>query len=136
MKLNSLRAFLVLIYCVVLGACASVTVAPDQCPEGTQKLEGCPPIGAIDDSEIAELYAQRTWTHHKELDGDPIEYGRDARIPINHARAKFIGSTDEDGLVSLAAEYAMQCLMGTETGDKSSHCPLEIGEDCYRKYRT
>ena len=107
MKLTSLRAFLVLIYCVVLGACASVTVAPDQCPEGTQKLDGCPPIGAIDDGKIAELYAQRTWTHHKELDKDPIEYGRDARIPINHARAKFIGSTDEDGLVSLAAKLHM-----------------------------
>jgi phosphatidylserine/phosphatidylglycerophosphate/cardiolipin synthase-like enzyme len=107
MKPTRLRPSLILVYCVFLSACASVDVAYDQCPEGTQKLAGCPPVGAIDDDAIAELYADRTWTPAKDLPEDPVEYGRDADIPINDARAKFIGSTDEDGLVSLAAKIHM-----------------------------
>ncbi len=90
-----------------LYACAAVTIKPEGCPEGTQKLEGCPPIGAINDARIAEIYAERTWRSSNELDVDPIEYGRDAKVPINHAQAKFIGSTDEDGLISLAAKLHM-----------------------------
>jgi len=102
-----LRTVTILTLIAVLSACASVTVKPEDCPAGTQKLEGCPPIGAVDDAKIAEIYAQRTWKSSKELDADPVEYGRDAEIPINRAKAKFIGSTDEDGLVSLAAKLHM-----------------------------
>jgi len=47
------------------------------------------------------------WRSAAELDEDPIEVGRDAKIPINHARAKFIGSTNEGGLTSLAAKIYM-----------------------------
>ena len=90
-----------------LIGCASVEIAPDACPAGTQKLPGCPPLGAIDDEAIADLYDLRTYKSSKELDEDPIEYGRDARIPINNGRAKFIGSSDEDGLRSLAAKLYM-----------------------------
>ena len=89
---------------VGLSACVSTQVKPEDCPAGTQKLDGCPPIGAVDDPDIGKLYHSRTWRTAAELDDDPVEYGRDAKIPINHARAKFIGSTDEGGLVSLAAK--------------------------------
>jgi phosphatidylserine/phosphatidylglycerophosphate/cardiolipin synthase-like enzyme len=102
-----LRLFAVLVLAAGLGACASVTIKPEDCPAGTQKLEGCPPLGAIDDAQIAELHADRTWTSSKELEEDPIEYGRDAKVPVNRAQAKFIGSTDEDGLISLAAKLHM-----------------------------
>jgi len=104
---NRLRLFAVIALVAGLGACATVTIKPEDCPAGTQKLEGCPPIGAIDDAQIAEIYADRTWVSSRDLDEDPIEYGRDAEVPINRAQAKFIGSTDEDGLVSLAAKIHM-----------------------------
>ena len=102
-----IRLFALLALMAGLYACAAVTIKPEGCPEGTQKLEGCPPIGAINDARIAEIYAERTWRSSNELDVDPIEYGRDAKVPINHAQAKFIGSTDEDGLISLAAKLHM-----------------------------
>jgi phosphatidylserine/phosphatidylglycerophosphate/cardiolipin synthase-like enzyme len=89
---------------VGLSACVSTQVKPEDCPAGTQQLDGCPPIGAVDDPDIGKLYHSRTWRAADELDDDPVEYGRNAKIPINHARAKFIGSTDEGGLVSLAAK--------------------------------
>lgn len=87
-----------------VSACASYQIAPDDCPPGTQNLEGCPPLGAIADAEIAALYAERAWVKPSELDIDPVELGSNAKIPINNVRAKFIGSTDAGGLTSLAAK--------------------------------
>jgi putative cardiolipin synthase len=87
-----------------LSACTSVGVKPEDCPAGTQQLDNCPPLVAVADPDIGKLYESRGWLRGAELDIDPIEAGRDAKIPINHARAKFIGSTDEGGLTSLAAK--------------------------------
>jgi phosphatidylserine/phosphatidylglycerophosphate/cardiolipin synthase-like enzyme len=98
------RIVLLLAILGLLSACGSVEVKPVDCPSGTQKLEGCPPLGAIDDPDIGKLYDSRAWQKVASLDIDPVEFGRDAKIPINHARAKFIGSTDEGGLTSLAAK--------------------------------
>lgn len=107
MPLKWIKPFVLITLAFWLCACASVTIKPEDCPEGTQKLQGCPPIGAVDDPQIAEIYKERTWRSSKELDADPVEFGRDAEVPINYAQAKFIGSTDEDGLVSLAAKLHM-----------------------------
>lgn len=93
-----------MIWLAGLSACVSIEIAPDDCPPGTQKLAGCPPVGAVTDEFIGDLYARRAWVEPSELTIDPIALGRDAKIPINKARAKFIGSTDVDGLNSLAAK--------------------------------
>ena len=90
-----------------VSACVSNQVKPEDCPAGTQQLEGCPPLGAIEDADVRELYESRSWRTAKELEEDPVEFGRDAKIPINRARTKFIGSTDEGGLTSLAAKIHM-----------------------------
>jgi hypothetical protein len=58
----------------------------------------------VDDPIVAELYADRTWVSPSDLDIDPIEWGANAEIPINSARAKFIRSDDLGGLNSLAAK--------------------------------
>ena len=105
--MKRLKLLILTILAYGLNACVSITVSPDNCPEGTQKLEGCPPIGAIDDQQIARIYDARTWRSSKEIEADPIEIGRDAKMPINHAQVKFIGSTAEGGLISLAAKLHM-----------------------------
>jgi len=89
---------------LVLSACVSTGIKPGDCPSGTQQLPGCPPIDAVADESIARLYNSRTWFPDRDLEADPVEYGRDAEIPVNAARAKFIGSTDAGGLTSLAAK--------------------------------
>ncbi len=89
---------------LLVSGCASVTVKPEDCPAGTQKLPDCPPLDAIDDPLIAQLYDSRAWRSPKEQDFDPIVVGRDADIPINRTRAKFIGSDSAGGLTSLAAK--------------------------------
>jgi cardiolipin synthase C len=87
-----------------LTACGSIEIKPEDCPAGTQNLAGCPPEGAVDDPAISKLYESRKWQKVASLDIDPVEFGREAKIPINQAHAKFIGSTDEGGLTSLAAK--------------------------------
>jgi putative cardiolipin synthase len=104
--MSSHRNNLLILLAILTGltACASVGVKPQDCPADTQKLEGCPPLGAIDDTDIKRLYESRAWQPAADLAEDPVEFGRDAKIPINQVRAKFIGSTNEGGLTSLATK--------------------------------
>ena len=96
--------------CVLtIGACATTTttVSPEECPEGTQKLEGCPPIGAIRDAEIAELYAHRAYERDDLPGFDSVGLARDVDIPVNEALVKFVGSTDKGALTAIAAKVWM-----------------------------
>ncbi len=104
MLIQASRSIAVLAILLLASGCASVGVKPEDCPAGTQKLPECPPLGAIEDPLVAELYAGRAWRSADQLDADPILIGRDARIPINRTRAKFIGSDNVGGLTSLAAK--------------------------------
>ncbi|MBW2288841.1 MAG: hypothetical protein JRG90_13565 [Deltaproteobacteria bacterium] len=89
-----------------LSACAT-TGGPETCPAGTQNLPDCPPLGAIADPFIDHLYAERTWVPADELKIDPIEVGKRAEIPIQRADVKFLGTTAEGALNSLAAKIWM-----------------------------
>ncbi|MBW2666130.1 MAG: hypothetical protein JRE13_07550, partial [Deltaproteobacteria bacterium] len=86
-----------------ITGCASLG-PPEVCPAGTQDLPDCPPIGAIVDPTISALYDNRTWIPPGELAADPIELGKNAKIPIQSAEVRFVGSTNEDALNSLAAK--------------------------------
>ncbi|MBT8041350.1 MAG: phospholipase [Xanthomonadales bacterium] len=89
-----------------LASCATTPPAPS-CPAGTQELPGCPPIGAIEDAELNELYDDRTWLAPAELDVDLVELGKNAQIPVQFARVKFLGPSQESALDSLAAKLWM-----------------------------
>ena len=104
MNSGILRSALVLFIVLAVSGCASVGIKPEDCPPGTQKLDGCPPLGAIDDPFIAELHDRRTWKDAEDYDFDPVAFARDADVPINRTRAKFIGSDNAGGLTSLAAK--------------------------------
>jgi phosphatidylserine/phosphatidylglycerophosphate/cardiolipin synthase-like enzyme len=64
-------------------------------------------LGAIDDPFINQLYESRTWVPAKELDVDPIELGKQADIPVQHARTKFLGPNDHAAIDSLAVKIWM-----------------------------
>jgi phosphatidylserine/phosphatidylglycerophosphate/cardiolipin synthase-like enzyme len=95
-----------LIVLFTLGACAT-TPRQEACPPGTQDLPSCPPLGAIDDPFINQLYERRTWVAAKDLDVDPIEFGKTADIPVQHARTKFLGPSDHAAIDSLAVKLWM-----------------------------
>ena len=67
-----------LLLTATLLALASCAVSPRQerCPAGTQNLPDCPPLSAIDDPEINEIYEKRTWIPKKDIDQDLIELGK------------------------------------------------------------
>ncbi|MEE4218184.1 MAG: phospholipase D-like domain-containing protein [Xanthomonadales bacterium] len=91
---------------VLLASCATAP-RQERCPAGTQKLPGCPPIGAVNDPEINEIYERRTWRPATELPVDLIDLGKQAEIPVQHARTKFLGPTRHAAIDSLAAKLWM-----------------------------
>ena len=94
---------------LTIGACATTTttISPEDCPAGTQKLEGCPPIGAVHDVEIAELYAKRAYERGDLPGFDAVGFARDVDLPVNKALVKFVGSTDEGALTAIATKIWM-----------------------------
>jgi len=99
-------AAVAIVFLLLLGACA-VTPVPVACPAGTQQLPDCPPPGAVADPFIDEVYEARTWVPARELDVDPVEFGKEYEIPVQHARAKFLGPDDHAAIDSLAAKLWM-----------------------------
>ena len=96
-------------WALAIGACATttLTVSPEDCPAGTQKLENCPPIGALQDADIAELYFNRSYERDDLPGFDSVAFARDFDVPINDALTKFVGSTDEGALNAIAAKIWM-----------------------------
>ncbi len=86
-----------------LNGCATTPFDPANCPPGTQKLADCPPAGAVQDSETARYYDRRSQDFAARAGFDPIAYARTVDIPVLHASAKFIGSTDQGALESVAS---------------------------------
>jgi phosphatidylserine/phosphatidylglycerophosphate/cardiolipin synthase-like enzyme len=62
---------------------------------------------AVVDQHVEHFYAYRTWKSPKELEEDPIAYGMNVDIPIQGARGKILGPTDEGAIDSLAAKLWM-----------------------------
>jgi len=58
--------------------------------------------GKADDRFMDELYESRTWVPFRELTIDPIELGKNAKIPIQNEKIKLLGPAQEDALRSLA----------------------------------
>ncbi len=97
-----LRIFILATVTFLLLACTGPQVY--QCPVGTQNLPDCPPENAVNDEDINKLYESRTWIPTRKLTIDPIKMGKEAQIPVNHARTKVLGPYQNDALMSLAAK--------------------------------
>ena len=86
--------------------CATAPAIPD-CPAGTQDLPDCPPLTAVIDPRIEEIYEYRTWKPPKELEEDPVEFGINADVPVQGARGKILGPDDHGAIDSLAVKLWM-----------------------------
>ncbi len=62
---------------------------------------------AGNDEFISQLYEARTWVPHKSLTEDPVEIGKNARIPIQNEGVKLLGPSEDDALRSLALKIWM-----------------------------
>ena len=92
---------------LLLAACVSPQIPADRCPPGTQALANCPPLDAVNDPANNEWYRLRTWRPADEWERDPIEMGTEAKIPVQDARLKLLGTSERDALYSLAAKIYM-----------------------------
>lgn len=103
---SPIRLFTVVTFCLALASCAT-TAPPIKCPEGRQNLPDCPPASAIDDPDINALYEQRTWVPSREIEQDLVELGKQAEIPVQHARTRFLGPNTHAAIDSLAVKLWM-----------------------------
>jgi putative cardiolipin synthase len=94
---------------VFISSCAGIQQGQQQpqCPEGTLNLPDCPPLNAVVDEKINDIYAMRTWLPEAEQSIDPIRFSVQANIPVQPARAKVMGPKHIDALNSLAAKIWM-----------------------------
>ena len=103
---SAVRVLSALALVSLLASCATAQ-RQSSCPAGTQDLPGCPPIGAIDDPRINELWAKRSWMPPEEHGLDLVALGKNAEIPVQSARAKFLGPSAEEAIESLAVKLWM-----------------------------
>ncbi len=96
----------ILLLSLLQAGCATTPTTPS-CPPGTQNLPDCPPLSAVQDTEIDRVYKYRTWVPPKELEEDPIAFGMNADIPIQGAQGKVLGPDDEGAIDSLAVKLWM-----------------------------
>ncbi len=104
--IRNLYPIAILFLGLLQAGCATTPTTPS-CPPGTQNLPDCPPLSAVQDTEIDRIYKYRTWIPPKELEEDPIAYGMNADIPIQGAQGKVLGPDDEGAIDSLAVKLWM-----------------------------
>ncbi len=100
--MKSLRYLFFVPLLYMLTACTGPIV--QKCAPGHLNLPDCPPVNAVNDESTNELYALRTWKPADELSIDAVSFGEQAEIPINNARTKVLGPSQNDALMSLAAK--------------------------------
>jgi len=99
--------FLLLVTLTVLSACATTNIPSDKCPADRQALENCPPLEAVDDPELNDWYRLRAALPGRLSGEDPIALGIEAQIPVQDARAKMLGSSEEEAVRSLTSKIHM-----------------------------
>lgn len=103
---HNLRIIFILAPVFLLASCATAT-KQDVCPPGTRNLPDCPPLEAVDDPEVNEIYRSRTWLPADEVPVDLVELGKEAEIPVQNARTKFLGPSVHAAIDSLAVKLWM-----------------------------
>ena len=97
-----LRIFLLLPAMLVLVACATTGADQVHPLKSTRQLLAEAGTLAGNEEFIRQLRDARTWVPYRRLTEDPIEVGKNAKIPIQHEQVKILGPSREDALRSLA----------------------------------
>lgn len=97
-----LRIFLLLPVILVLMACATTGADQTYPLKSTRQLLDEASTHAGNEEFIRQLRAARSWVPHGQLTEDPIEIGKNAKIPVQNEQVKVLGPAKEDALRSLA----------------------------------
>jgi len=100
--MSSLRTALLLPLIMLIVACASTGTTHTQPLKSTRQLLADASTTAGNEEFIRQLYASRTWAPYDKLTEDPIEIGKNAKIPVQQEDVKILGPSREDALRSLA----------------------------------
>lgn len=97
---------LILLICL-LSACASTSSIQPSPLNATKQLVDDAGRNAGNDEFVSQLHESRTWVRQKALSADPVEIGKNARIPIQNEGVKLLGPSEDDALRSLALKIWM-----------------------------
>jgi phosphatidylserine/phosphatidylglycerophosphate/cardiolipin synthase-like enzyme len=97
-----LRTFLLFPLIILITACASPGTNQIHPLKSARQLLAEANTHAGNEKFIRQLRDARTWVPHRQLTEDPIEIGKNAKIPIQHEQVKILGPSREDALRSLA----------------------------------
>ena len=101
------RLFLQLLLVSLLAACATPASRQVFPLESTGQLIDDASVNAGNDEFIRQLLDSRTWVSYRHLHEDPIELGKQAKIPVQHEEVKILGPSQEDSVRSLAVKLWM-----------------------------
>jgi len=91
----------------LLSACASTSSIQPLPLNATKQLMDDARVNAGNDEFIRQLYESRAWVPQKSLSADPVELGKNAKIPIQNEGVKLLGPSEDDALRSLALKIWM-----------------------------
>ena len=97
-----LHTFLLFLMIVLLVACAAPGSHQTYPLKSARQLLAEANTHAGNEEFIRQLREARTWVPYGQLTEDPIEIGKNAKIPIQHEQVKILGPSREDALRSLA----------------------------------
>ena len=106
-RISITRIVLLIPLLMLLSACATtgsehsdLDITISQLLDQSESLAG-------NDEFIRLLHESRTWIPYRKLKEDPVEAGKNARIPIQKEGVKILGPTESDALRSLALKIWM-----------------------------
>ncbi len=102
LNLTTLKNLLIFPLLLFIASCAGSVSRQTSDYHPTEQLLETASINAGNEEYIRLLYDSRTWQPFYELSEDPIELGKNAKIPIQEEGVKLLGPSQDDALRSLA----------------------------------
>ena len=100
--MSTTRKLLLIPLILFLAACAAPQPKQQSPLDATRQLVTGAAQSAGNEEYSRQMYEARTWVPSGMLSEDPVELGKEAEIPVQKARVKLLGPSQDDALRSLA----------------------------------
>ena len=105
--LKYIKILLVILIIYLSGCTTSSVKQPFDVFDTSRELLKTAGINKGNEEYIRLLHQSRTWIPEHQLTEDPLEVGKNAKIPISHEDVKILGPSEDDALNSLALKVWM-----------------------------
>jgi len=107
LSISAHKKILLIPLIMYFSGCASSVQKPFDIYDASRHVIRATGADAGNENYIRLLHQSRTWVSEDELTEDPVEVGKNAKIPIHHEGVKVLGPSEDDALRSLALKIWM-----------------------------